>query len=466
MNFKYPKLPSGYAELTYIESNDSQYTPNINTGISGNNNNLKFKIKYQWTQLPGSGTYRSIFGNRIDEETNSWRVLQFGNSITYINVNNKTGRATSYVGERSANTIYVDELDRTEYKTNGVTQPIANLDEGTTNNGNIILPQSTSGASSLIKIYYFMVWDNSTLIQNLIPCQRLSDNAVGMYDLVTNTFFGNAGTGSFGAGDKLHYEKALDLVQGINLWNEKLESGAISTITGGNTSNVNTKRSVDYTDIKPNTIYYANANYANDIVLFFYDSEKQLITKVSGDNNYIITGQGTFTSPSNAKYFRFYTGNAHTANICINLSNPDINGHYYPYAKGVKRITEVISGEIIWQTEADKLRMELAEQLGIDYVDTDTVDLGSLDWTYSSGVFSATITDGKPQPSADMQSLILCSKYTILQTNSSSAYDGENKVCWQGFGVYMYVRIRDNTYNDATAFKNANNGVLLAYEKS
>ena len=50
------------------------------------------------------------------------------------------------------------------------------------------------------RLYSSQLYDNGVLFQNLIPAKRNSDNAVGMWDTVSKTFFENAGTGDFGAG--------------------------------------------------------------------------------------------------------------------------------------------------------------------------------------------------------------------------------------------------------------------------
>jgi hypothetical protein len=49
-------------------------------------------------------------------------------------------------------------------------------------------------------IYYFKIYDNGTLVRDMVPARRNSDGVLGMYDTVTNTFFTNAGTGEFIAG--------------------------------------------------------------------------------------------------------------------------------------------------------------------------------------------------------------------------------------------------------------------------
>lgn len=51
------------------------------------------------------------------------------------------------------------------------------------------------------KLYDVKAYDeNDALVSHLIPARRNSDGVLGMYDLISNTFFTNQGTGSFIAG--------------------------------------------------------------------------------------------------------------------------------------------------------------------------------------------------------------------------------------------------------------------------
>ena len=47
---------------------------------------------------------------------------------------------------------------------------------------------------------YFKIKDNNKVVFWCIPARRNSDSVLGMYDLVTDTFFTNGGTGTFTAG--------------------------------------------------------------------------------------------------------------------------------------------------------------------------------------------------------------------------------------------------------------------------
>ena len=59
----------------------------------------------------------------------------------------------------------------------------------------------TRNRRSISKIYYFKIYDNNNnLICDLVPCYRKSDGVIGMYDLVSDVFRTNLGTGTFTKG--------------------------------------------------------------------------------------------------------------------------------------------------------------------------------------------------------------------------------------------------------------------------
>ena len=50
-------------------------------------------------------------------------------------------------------------------------------------------------------LYRWKVYDNDTLVQDLVPAMRKSDDVIGLYDVVSGNFFTNAaGSGSFSGG--------------------------------------------------------------------------------------------------------------------------------------------------------------------------------------------------------------------------------------------------------------------------
>ncbi len=69
---------------------------------------------------------------------------------------------------------------------------------GKTNN------RGSSGNGGYANICLFKIYEDDVLVLDFIPCYRKSDNEIGMYDLVTQTFYTNAGTGTFMKGNDVN----------------------------------------------------------------------------------------------------------------------------------------------------------------------------------------------------------------------------------------------------------------------
>lgn len=60
---------------------------------------------------------------------------------------------------------------------------------------------SVGSISSLVrydtKLYGFKIYEGDNLVMNLIPCNRKSDNVLGLYDLINNVFYDSDGASNF-----------------------------------------------------------------------------------------------------------------------------------------------------------------------------------------------------------------------------------------------------------------------------
>ena len=104
------------------------------------------------------------------------------------------------------------------------------------------------------------------------------------------------------------------------------------------------------------------------------------------------------------------------------------------------------------------------QEAGVNFEDTDFVDLGTLTWTYSSDIqrFNATTSIENIKVVNNSTAIKgLCTQYDIIGSDYTATTDKSLGVNTSGL-----VRIKDTTYTDATTFKNAMKGVLLAYEKA
>lgn len=123
---------------------------------------------------------------------------------------------------------------------------------------------------------------------------------------------------------------------GLNQWDEEWETGAYNA-SGDPVAGANTIRSKNYNKCNAGAEYYFKIpDVAQDSYMGFicwYDADKNFIKREAiGPYAYL-----TRTSPANACYFRFDIrreyGTVYNHDICINLSNADINDTYASYVK-------------------------------------------------------------------------------------------------------------------------------------
>ena len=223
-------VPDGYTQLEYIQNTGTQY---IDTGILLNPLN-GFEIDCKFSTLT-SGVRQLMFGNHrtaneesLNVELNSDNTLRYyasgdvGTSTkastgkiynVHVEYNNSTKllRFSSELGSASATKSY------TKAFTLKMRLFLDNRDN----------PTETFG-SEKIRMYRYSVSVGGTYIQNLIPCKRNSDNTIGMYDLVSNTFFGNSGTGTFVAGAEIPQTIdgfLIDKIKSYGTWTVKATDG-------------------------------------------------------------------------------------------------------------------------------------------------------------------------------------------------------------------------------------------------
>lgn len=119
---------------------------------------------------------------------------------------------------------------------------------------------------------------------------------------------------------------------GVNLWDEEWEKGYIDVNNGGvDKPSSTTFRSKNYTPIPSGATLYVNrGGYNATLTIAEYDAKKAYIGFES------IYSNGTIKMPSNVAFIRFYlepdaNTSVYNHDICINLSDPTINGKYFPY---------------------------------------------------------------------------------------------------------------------------------------
>ena len=347
------------------------------------------------------------------------------------------------------------------------------------------------------------VWDraycifSSTIEQNVLPqfhnhtTENLPHNflikdysvPIPVFDLTQMFGAGNEPTAEqfermfpkdyypYNAGELISVEglQSRDTV-GFNQWDEEWEVGILSWDGQPHPGVTDKIRSKNFIPCLPNATYGV-ASSAN-LQLFFYGENQNLVSYPEASN----PNGSTFTTPSNARYMKFYTylvyGTTYKHDICINLSSPSRNGEYEPYKKhsypldssltlrGIPKLDE--SNNLYYDGDEYTSDGKVKRKYGV-------IDLGTISWSKggsnnkTSWVPVSWRTNVKPVQNTANLAHIMCNKYYTdtaenVERQANDKTIAVNKAAW----VYIY----DSAYVNATPqeFQTAMSGVMLVYE--
>lgn len=185
-----PVLPSGYTELEYIQSSRVQY---INTGIMANGN-IETEMSYCSLAYEVNG---GLFG--LPNQTNLARYYNFCyyNNKYYWGLNNS--EANSGTVMYSDGDHLLDFNGKTNYSVvlDGTTIGSGTMPTGENNIYLFTRGFNTPASGVSIKLYYANLYNKTqnAYVRKYLPCKRDPDSEVGLYDLISNSFFANDASG-------------------------------------------------------------------------------------------------------------------------------------------------------------------------------------------------------------------------------------------------------------------------------
>jgi len=255
-------LPEGYTEVEYIQANGdagiiTSVAGNINTDVTLIANCTRVTYASQVMISDGyDGNGGTYFGQPSTKST--WGAGGNGSQITSLNVLIKTEfNISSTVTTTLSLSGTVTQSPLVQTFSRAGTVSVANNYTNWSLFGSINKNSNTIAYPTYGKVYYAKFEQNNTVVAEYIPAIRNSDIAVGLYDIVNNTFIArNLGTGTLIAGEKVVETST------INFTNESgyitgIDSNDVTTALGytpynasnpnGYTSNVGTVTSVNGT---------------------------------------------------------------------------------------------------------------------------------------------------------------------------------------------------------------------------
>ena len=200
------RLPDGYTEVEYVENTSTAF---IDTGFKPNQNTDIYLTTQCVSSTSGgrhigAGGYEKVNTINFDYETGAQGTLHisWGGNAGWTIYSSCVGDYNKHTYAWLGSGTFVRDSGTSEEFT--ATASYGNY-QCTDNLGIFTRYQNGSGGGANEcfkgKVFYFKMYDNGTLIRDLVPCTRDSDSKYGMYDLVTNTFYLSPNNVDFTGGD-------------------------------------------------------------------------------------------------------------------------------------------------------------------------------------------------------------------------------------------------------------------------
>ena len=184
------RLPVGYTEVEYVENTGTSY---FNTNFTPNQN-TRVVMQYQMVtdsgagRFWGAGAWNSATGIEPNYENGYLQISWLGKT-SWTKFNNVTADYNKHTLDLNKNYLYLDEtlVGSNTYTTRTASDPIGvftYIGGGRPSSSTYWGIEHFKG-----KMFSFQIYDNGTLVRDLVPCIKDSDNTVGAYDIVNDVFY-------------------------------------------------------------------------------------------------------------------------------------------------------------------------------------------------------------------------------------------------------------------------------------
>ncbi len=207
--FGYENTLSGYERIEYLQASGTQY---IDTGyIHDNSTKVDMRIKFDSV----SPQYQSFYGAR---NSTADTAKGFSLWLNYAKFRRAFGESAANIDSHTVttSTIYDIHLDKsgacTATPEGGTAIALGSATQGgplTFTDFLFAINQNASAGGrspqflTRAKLYSCKIFSGTTLVRDFVPVRRTSDGVLGLLDLAHGTFYTNAGTGSFSAGETI-----------------------------------------------------------------------------------------------------------------------------------------------------------------------------------------------------------------------------------------------------------------------
>lgn len=183
------RLPAGYTELEYIKSDSHSY---IQTDVMADFTTKRTVVDIKAKSYISQTVTERIFGAPT-KSPYYFSLYRSNNESVYSRYSSNTGV------KRSVNITNTRLTIDWDFVNNKLSIGSNTYNPGTSKSSIGTNIQIFGESSISANLYSAQIYASGTLVGNYVPCTNPS-GAVGVYDLVSNKFYANAGTGTFTAG--------------------------------------------------------------------------------------------------------------------------------------------------------------------------------------------------------------------------------------------------------------------------
>ena len=208
--FTAKKRDEQFTRLSYIESTGEQYidtglhTSSWQNGVSYNNaGNFYMDIKFEWTDDTKQGY---IFGATMSNDKYKYRLYKSTSNNLVFQCSEATHNIESLQTGKIYNVRlgnqYITDLDTDTVLAGSIQTGYPSYINSMINDYFRVFTSSASYTKATMKLYSLTIFNGQDVVRDFVPCKK-PDGIVCLYDNVTETYFYNAGTGDFIAGEEV-----------------------------------------------------------------------------------------------------------------------------------------------------------------------------------------------------------------------------------------------------------------------
>ncbi len=227
-------IPADYLLVDWIQSVGQQY---IDTGFVPTAK-TKVEARTRLSEVAQSGRLFGVLGRNYPENALNLEVYVRDSAIGSSMKNALTGdyTASGINAETTTAHAYVLDAANKAFRMDGVARTCNQTDvTGDAGEGRTLFvfacrhasenaPQGEADYFSKQALSFLRLWDNGVLVRDFVPCRRLADGELGLYDCVGGEFHGNLGSGGFRASD----EPVLRVTYAQSTGSEYIDTGVPS----------------------------------------------------------------------------------------------------------------------------------------------------------------------------------------------------------------------------------------------